>query len=746
MSNEEEQKAKFEEDVDDALDILYKSTMNIDTLRNQNDKKSISIMKSTDFNLDKELAQSKITININEIDDSYKYLTTRNWESSDDNKIEYIEKKVEKIYSELDKKKINDLIRQINKCNLQRFYDDFNPKCNNKTIGSISSLDFLIETTYNSHPSHYDIMISDRKELTPYIYKFRSVLGDGDCFYRGFIFSYLENIILTNNIMLMKELLILYYEKINLDNKLVKDKEYLLIFHQMNIRIVAQILYILINQMEKNIETAYIYLLKLFLYCPDFDFGIIFFIRYLIYEYISENEGKIYSKEFQVEIGCLLPEDYVTEKGNRNEYFFENYFYSQLMKPKTFAEKIVLYLIPFVFNVKMNILIYDFGIGDKPSSIQEKKFLCDKVTNSQIEINLLFRKAHYDIFYPKKYYEEYKSYFNILRNIKENIQIINQIEKPKEKENPQLIDDDNDDNISDNEEKNKQRDLDKDNLPRCLECHKPSRKLNELFFLCDECLLTDIKTALLTSYMGFIQKKSNLFNGKVNELFESNTFFKSEVQGLTPITKALNNSKYKLEEIFLDIRSNLCLNCSENLKSKNNYFIKLPCECRICSQNCFSEYIKTLKYYIIADKKKDDDEEEDVYLKRFSLLRCFCGFIYHTFDIINMIQEMDKRKLKVEKELYQDYLKNIWNWRCMVCFRRFRKDYYFNRIYFETDKFDKKLLETKKYFTHLVCRSCLEENNNKNKIIFCSICEFEHTIKKSNEVDENNEEESCVIF
>ena len=85
-------------------------------------------------------------------------------------------------------------------------------------------------------------MIKDREELKPYIDKFRSVLGDGDCFYRGFMFSLLENIILTNNIMLMKELLILYYEKINLDNKLVKDKEYLLIFHQMNIRIVAQIL------------------------------------------------------------------------------------------------------------------------------------------------------------------------------------------------------------------------------------------------------------------------------------------------------------------------------------------------------------------------------------------------------------------------------------------------------------------------------------------------------------------------
>ena len=31
-------------------------------------------------------------------------------------------------------------------------------------------------------------MITDREQLSPNIYKFRSVKGDGDCFYRGLIF------------------------------------------------------------------------------------------------------------------------------------------------------------------------------------------------------------------------------------------------------------------------------------------------------------------------------------------------------------------------------------------------------------------------------------------------------------------------------------------------------------------------------------------------------------------------------
>ena len=243
MLNGGNEKNNFEDEVDDTLNSLFKSTVNIDLIRSQT-KKSFHSMKSTDFNLEKELAQSKISININEINDENKYLKKRIWNSSDDNKIEYLEKKIQKIFKEIDIKRVKNLIGQINKCNLDSFYKNFKPKFNDKTIGSISSLDFLIETTYNSNVNNYEIMIKDREELKPYIDKFRSILGDGDCFYRGFMFSLLENIILTDNIMLMKELLILNYEKINLKNELIKEKEYLLIFHQMNIDIVTHVLYI----------------------------------------------------------------------------------------------------------------------------------------------------------------------------------------------------------------------------------------------------------------------------------------------------------------------------------------------------------------------------------------------------------------------------------------------------------------------------------------------------------------------
>ena len=104
--------------------------------------------------------------------------------------------------------------------------------------------------------------MDDLEQMGLYIFKFRNILGDGECFYRGLIFSILENIILMNNIMQMKELLILFHEKINLNNKLINEKEYLKVISYVNINEILEILYLLITKIEKNdLQTAYTMLL-----------------------------------------------------------------------------------------------------------------------------------------------------------------------------------------------------------------------------------------------------------------------------------------------------------------------------------------------------------------------------------------------------------------------------------------------------------------------------------------------------
>ena len=525
----------------------------------------------------------------------------------------------------------------------------------------------------------------------------------------------------------------------------------------MNISIVSQTLYIFIDLMENNSKLTYKTLLKIFLYCPDFDFSIIFFTRYLIYEYISQNENKIYSNDFQVEVGCLLPEDYVKDRGAKNEYFFENYYSMQLMAPKSFAEKIVVYMTPFVFNIDMNILLYDFGTNGAASSIQEKHFSCEEGIKSSIEINLLFRKAHYDIYYKQKYFEEYEEMFNVLKNIKEDIKVINKkreeihpienIKKPEVKKEDNLIEedhildlineDDNDNNKNNNNNNNN------NNEPICIECKKPYTKINA-FCLCDNCLLNNLKTALLSVYFEFIKNKENLINTKenLNLALQKAKCSISEVQKNMSLSTAINNSNYKFDDLFLDIRSSICLYCGENLKSKNDYYIELPCKCRICCQKCFLDYIKTIKSFITLDDKPDRQD----YVKHINFLNCFCGYAYHSLDILNMIQEMDKRQLKDQKEMYQDFIRNFWNWRCMLCQKTFNRVERFYRIIFETDKIDIKLLKSKNDLRHLICDKCNQNVVNGQKVIFCRVCEFEHKIKKTIEVNEFNKDEGCVIF
>ena len=229
-----------------------------------------------------------------------------------------------------------------------------------------------------------------------------------------------------------------------------------------------------------------------------------------------------------------------------------------------------------------------------------------------------------------------------------------------------------------------------------------------------------------------------------------NTFINSEVQGNVSISKAINNTKYKLKDILLEIRKNLCLYCGNSLNSPKNYFFKLPCECRICSQKCFMEYTTMISQNIIVESQKMNSR----YSKYVNMLQCFCGFLYHSLDFLLIIQELEKRNLKDQKKMYQNYIINIWTWRCMKCFCPFKVNGTFLRILFDTDKIDKKLLKSKNDLKHLLCDDCNgkyniynEEDEIYKKNIYCDICEFEHRITKIKKVDENNEEESdCSIF
>ena len=706
-----------DEQFEDQYNILFDSTIDTNTLRQ-------NTMKSIDLNIDKELAQSKTNIRINE---EKEFLSNRKWDYLDDTKIKLINNKVDTIYKEMNKNQLKSLEKQIANCRLESVYQNSNPRETIYRIGILSSLDYLIETTYYSQKNSIKKMFADKEKLNPYLYKFRKVLGDGDCFYRGFIFYFLENIILTNNIILMKELLVLYDEKINKKNPLIKIKEYLKTIEKLNISIVSQILYIIIKSMESNdIHATYVIFLKIILYCKDFDYSLIYFTRYLLYEYISANENKIYSKENQIEIGCLLPEDFVECKGDKNEYFFENFYSLQLMKPKSFAEKLVIYIAPFVFNCNLNILIYDYG---ENSFVQEKQFLSGR--DKKIHINLIFRKAHYDIYYKKEYYEKFSNHLDALINFDEKIDFLNKNLEDLLKEN----------NDEKNYEKifNENSNENNNNLPKCLECKKTYNHKENVFGYCNDCLLSAIKTQILSNYLNLIQNVEK-YGLEEDEIITTLRKQKCSISFFKDITlnEAISNSGISFKEIFLEIRKTICLHCEKSLE-KDCYII-LPCQCQICSKECFVKYCKKIS------KKMQlyESQNHDIF---FSSLNCFCGFSYDLNAINYMIKELEKRKLSDQAEMYQEFIKLYCKWMCMVCRENFNRTQEYFRLYFKDDKMDKKLLK-KTDNKHLICYSCAYTNKiNEIKIIKCFFCNSNHTITEFKRVDSDNKTESdCIII
>ena len=63
---------------------------------------------------------------------------------------------------------------------------------NNKKIGEFNTLGSLVEKFYGYKEENHRIMVQKYKLFTQDIFKHRTIYGDGNCFYRAVLFSYLE--------------------------------------------------------------------------------------------------------------------------------------------------------------------------------------------------------------------------------------------------------------------------------------------------------------------------------------------------------------------------------------------------------------------------------------------------------------------------------------------------------------------------------------------------------------------------
>lgn len=209
------------------------------------------------------------------------------------------------------------LFGTIKKCDFyQSKNDDYIPN-----VGPISTLEYMVESTFGFDRNLIDPISEHIISLEKYLFRWRSVLGDGNCFYRAIIFGFIEKNIFEKNVMLLKQIACEINEKFEESNLRSLEShirsEITSINKQLILKIFCLIIEILEQEDPESVSKAYEIFLKSFLFCNTFDKGMIMYFRIIIYDYIKNNRTKFYTKDFPVKIGNLLPSQYETEYGGK---------------------------------------------------------------------------------------------------------------------------------------------------------------------------------------------------------------------------------------------------------------------------------------------------------------------------------------------------------------------------------------------------------------------------------------------
>lgn len=243
------------------------------------------------------------------------------------------------------------------------------------------------------------------------LYAWRDILPGNDSFFRAIMFSFLEDIILSGNVnyynaflyKLIKNMENSYFIKIlkfyNID--CLRTKIYLiLIYYAMNVQ-----------DSESPTLNAYTLFNKIYDYDSNFDSLLILNLKFLIFEYLKNNEKKLYTKQIKLRMGKLLPSKYQSKTG----YNFKSFYESNLLQLYHDAERITISVIPFI--LRRDLYIYYF----RENKIKFYLVHTDNKENKEyLPFRLFFLNGSYQIIYPKDYYNQFQNIFSNFSNINKN--------------------------------------------------------------------------------------------------------------------------------------------------------------------------------------------------------------------------------------------------------------------------------------------------------------------------------------
>ena len=690
--------------------------------------------------------------------DENQYLKPKEWKYINKINFEEIDNKFIEVKNKFYKEEVKEIYNNLKIKTIDSLYKEKQEKEPKNIINKLENLDNMIDNylfVSSSSSSMKKIIDYEREELEKYIYKYRYIFKDNNNFYRCVIFGFLENIVLTNNFMCLKEFLIEIDDKISLKNETINSNDYLKneVELNININLIKMLLYILIKYMCKNINKSYETLIKIYLLYEEFDYGMIFIIRLLLHEYINENKYKIFSKDNKVDIIELLPQKY-TNMYITNEKKFELFYINELFKMKSYDNKLVFYMIPFFFDINLKIISYYHGAENQ---IYNKFYRNEK---DKYILELISYKGNLDICYNKKYYEFHSKYLNIFEENNEKILYIKKSSNnsdidnksyQKYQDNKDITNNNNNiniiienniekDNNEDNENNLNIKELKKINILKCNNCSKEYKGKENKLKLCPECLDEEFRNDILKLYdlyLQYVDHNYKKYGFQIDKYFGS-IIHTIKINEIT-IYDAMADTGYLVYEIFKKIKINICLICRND--TSKNYYYELPCKCRLCSKKCFKKYIEIMIY-------QDYEKIEKNNFKRmiFVFDNCICGKKYYYPDLLVLYNYFkNKNKIKI-CEMIIKIVKNRWKWRCIKCDKNFDPFCMNYRLsLFDTtinkDFYDKEL-------KHLICSECYDSIYlSQIKHVKCVFCKSEHYIVDSKRLTyENKSGDLCCII
>ena len=275
----------------------------------------------------------------------------------------------------------------------------------NDNVSPIYDLNYLIKNSFKEKSSN---MKQKKKKLKKIIENYRQIKSDGNCYYRAVMFRYIEIIILNCDIVLFKKIICDMYKSFNSH----EIKERLNIKNNFKFKpdLHLKIMFILCDYLEKgDIIFTHGLFIKCILSCAAFDYGLILYFRYILYDYIKQNENKLYLQKFPIKIGNLLPKIYENELG---KFDFRSFYDNNLLKMFVDAEKIIIYLTPFVIKTNIEIILFD----DNEDPIIKNIKIDESDDEKKFRISLLNKNYHYEIIYNREDNEKYGTIYEKYKN------------------------------------------------------------------------------------------------------------------------------------------------------------------------------------------------------------------------------------------------------------------------------------------------------------------------------------------